>query len=101
MAKNLSAERAVRVKMETAMDISLTVSDSLQMSWPHGHESTVYTMDVKGTLVIITNKSANASDNMYLEKRRRFYRKEFQLKLCLSEGGTLIEPIYMKISKAI
>lgn len=67
MAKNRSADKAVKVKTDTPTDISLAVSETLQINSPHGHDSTVYTTEVKGTLVIITNKSAKARDKMYLK----------------------------------
>lgn len=33
---------------------------------PHGHDSSVYSSDANGTHIIITSKSANANENMYL-----------------------------------
>lgn len=64
MAKKRSAERAVNVNTDTPMENSLPVSESLQMSSPHGHDSTVYTVDVKGTVVTITRRSAMAKERM-------------------------------------
>lgn len=70
MAKNLSADNAVSVKIDTPMDMSLAVSEILQISSPHGHDSMVYTIDVKGTLVIRTRRSANANERIYLKKKQ-------------------------------
>lgn len=64
MAQYRSADRAVRVNTETPMDMSFTVSDNLQSAVPQGQYSTVYTIEVNGTQVNITSKSASASDNM-------------------------------------
>ena len=83
MAKNLSAESAVRVNTDTPIDMSWAVSESLHMSSPHGHDSTVYTTDVNGTLVINTSKSPSAKDNMYLKNERNcsveFSQQEYWL----------------------
>lgn len=66
IAKNRSADKAVRVNTDTPIDISLMVSDNLQTASPQGQESTVYTVDVNGTHVIITSRSAKANDKIYL-----------------------------------
>lgn len=49
---------------------SLAVSDTLQTVAPHGHDSSVYTMEVNGTHVIMTRRSASARDRMYLEREK-------------------------------
>lgn len=59
--------------------MSFTVSDNLQSATPQGQYSTVYTIDVNGTQVIITNKSANANDRMYL-KQENIKKKNFFIK---------------------
>jgi hypothetical protein len=41
MAKNRSADNAVSVNTDTPMEISLAVSETLQIASPHGHDSTV------------------------------------------------------------
>lgn len=41
IAKNLSADSAVKVNTDTPIDMSLAVSDNLQISSPQGQESTV------------------------------------------------------------
>lgn len=45
---------------------SLAASETRQTVEPHGQDSSVYTIDVKGTQVMITRRSANASDKIYL-----------------------------------
>lgn len=69
MAKNRSLDNAVNVKTDTPIETSFTNSDSVHMYSPHGHESTVYTIDTNGTEVTMTSRSANASDRMYLKKK--------------------------------
>lgn len=54
MAKNLSAESAVKVNTETPTEISLAHSETLQSTSPKGHESRIYTVKVNGTHVTIT-----------------------------------------------
>lgn len=67
MAKNRSLDRAVNVKTDTPIETSFINSDIVHIVLPHGHDSTVYTSDTNGTDVTINNKSANASDKMYLK----------------------------------
>lgn len=54
MAKKRSAERAVRVKTDTPMEMSLAHSDTLHSIRPNGQESSTYTVKVNGTHVSIT-----------------------------------------------
>lgn len=68
IAKNRSLDNAVNVKTDTPIDTSFTNSDIIHIDSPHGHEATVYTIETNGTVVIITNKSAKASDKMYLKR---------------------------------
>lgn len=51
---------------ETPMEMSLVASLSLHISSPYGHDSTVYTVDVNGTHVIMTNRSPRARLSMYV-----------------------------------
>lgn len=51
---HLSAAKAVRVKTETPMEMSLAHSESLQTARPQGQDSIVYRIDVNGTQVTIT-----------------------------------------------
>lgn len=53
---------------DTPILTSLAASDTRQTVSPHGQDSTVYTMDVNGTQIIITNKSASANERMYLKQ---------------------------------
>lgn len=70
IAKYLSAESAVRVNTDTPMLTSFALSDTLQTVSPHGHDSKVYTIDVNGTQVMMTRRSARARERMYLEKHK-------------------------------
>lgn len=70
MAKYLSADKAVRVNTDTPMLTSFAASDTRQTVAPQGHDSTVYTIEVKGTHVMITRRSAKASERMYLELKK-------------------------------
>lgn len=67
IAKYLSADRAVRVNTDTPILTSLAASDTLQTVSPHGQDSTVYTIDVNGTQVMMTRRSARAKERIYLE----------------------------------
>lgn len=62
----LSALNAVSVNTDTPMETSLVASLSLHMSSPYGQDSTVYTVDVNGTHVMITNRSPSARLSMYV-----------------------------------
>lgn len=64
MAKKRFAESAVSVNTDTPTEMSFAVSDILQINSPHGQDSTVYIIDVNGTLVRITSRSASAKDKM-------------------------------------
>lgn len=67
MAKYRSPDNAVSVKTDTPIETSLKNSESVQSTLPQGHESTVYTVDVSGTEVTITSKSAKAKEKIYLK----------------------------------
>lgn len=67
MAQYRSADRAVKVKTDTPMDTSFADSVMRHNNAPHGHDSSVYTIEANGTHIKITSKSANASENMYLK----------------------------------
>lgn len=69
-AQYLSTDKAVRVNTETPMEMFLDISDTLHTQTPHGHDSTVYRIEVNGTQVKITRRSANAREKMYLKKNR-------------------------------
>lgn len=69
MAQYLSADRAVSVKTDTPMLMSLADSETLHTTTPHGHDSTVYRIEVKGMTVMMTSRSAKASEKMYLKKK--------------------------------
>lgn len=49
IAKNLSPDKAVKVKTDTPIDKSLKNSDALQINSPQGHESWMKIAEVKGT----------------------------------------------------
>lgn len=66
MAQYRSADKAVNVNTDTPIDISFAHSVIRHNADPHGHDSSVYNSDANGTHMIITNKSANANENMYL-----------------------------------
>lgn len=55
---------------DTPIDISLAHSVTRHSADPHGHESNVYIKDVNGTHMMITSKSANANEKMYLRARK-------------------------------
>lgn len=71
IAKYLSAESAVRVNTDTPILTSLAASDTLQTVSPQGQDSKVYTIDVNGTQVMMTRRSARARESMYLEKHEK------------------------------
>lgn len=75
MAKNRSLDSAVNVNTDTPIDTSFTNSDIVQIVLPHGHDSNVQTTDTNGTDVMMTSKSANANDRIYLEKNSKNKRK--------------------------
>lgn len=52
---------------ETPIEMSFANSVTRQSVPPHGHDSNVYTIDVNGTQISITSKSASASESIYLE----------------------------------
>ena len=66
MAKYRSADRAVNVKTDTPMETSLINSENLQTSRPYGQDSTVYTVEVKGTQKRMTSRSPTAKLQIYL-----------------------------------
>lgn len=80
MAQYLSADKAVNVKTDTPMERLFTVSDNLHMPTPQGQYSTVYKIEVKGTQVNITKRSASAKDKMYLEIKINFFLNIYLLK---------------------
>lgn len=68
IAKYRSADSAVSVNTDTPILTSFAASDTRQTVAPHGQDSTVYTMDVNGTHVMITRRSASARERMYLKE---------------------------------
>lgn len=77
MAQYRSTDSAVNVKTETPMEISLADSVMRHSQLPHGHDSNVYTNDASGTQMMMTNRSASASENMYLERWRQKILDEY------------------------
>lgn len=52
---------------ETPIEISFAVSEILQTAVPQGYDSTVYIIDINGTQVTITSRSARDRERMYLK----------------------------------
>lgn len=73
MAQYLSADNAVSVNTDTPIDISFAHSVMRHKAEPHGHDSNVYNSDANGTHMIITSKSANANENIYLKQYTNMY----------------------------
>lgn len=75
IAQYLSADNAVSVNTETPIDISFALSVIRHSAEPQGHDSKVYTSDANGTHIIITSRSANANENIYLKKSNIIKKK--------------------------
>lgn len=67
IAQYRSAESAVNVNTDTPIDMSFAHSVMRHNAEPHGHDSNVYNSDANGTHIMITSKSANANENIYLK----------------------------------
>lgn len=88
MAQYLSALKAVNVKTDTPIEISLVHSLNLQIATPYGHVSNVYIVEVNGTQVIMTNRSPKARLIMYVFGTFRMFRCRANIRISVPFPST-------------